>query len=126
MYSYLMVLSICATGGLHIWRTLFDNYAVHAIGLDGHHICHLQSISEIPGLLALLIVYVLLVVKEYRLSALFVLTLGIGVGVTDLLPSFTGILCTILIMNFGFHYFETTNQLLTLQYFDKQTACFGL
>lgn len=25
-------------------------------------------------------------------------------------------------MSFGFHYFETTNQSLTLQYFDKQTA----
>jgi predicted MFS family arabinose efflux permease len=29
---------------------------------------------------------------------------------------------TTLIMSFGFHYFETTNQSLTLQYFDKQTA----
>jgi MFS family permease len=65
---------------------------------------------------------VLLVVKEHRLSALSVLILGIGVAVTGLLPSFYGLLFTTLIMSFGFHYFETTNQSLTLQYFDEKTS----
>jgi hypothetical protein len=27
-----------------------------------------------------------------------------------------------MIMSFGFHYYETTNQSLTLQYFDKNTS----
>ncbi len=122
IYAYLLVLTICSTLGLQVWRTLFDNFSVHVIGLDGGHIGLIQSIREIPGLLSLLVVYVLLVVREHRLSALSVLLLGIGVGLTGLLPSFTGILCTTLLMSFGFHYFETTNQSLTLQYFDKQQA----
>ena len=122
MYRFLMVLTICATAGLHVWRTLFDNFAVHIVDLDGSHIGILQSVREIPGFLALLVVYVLLVVREHRLSALSVLILGIGVAVTGLLPSFYGLLFTTLIMSFGFHYFETTNQSLTLQYFDEKTA----
>lgn len=122
MYGYLLLLTICSTAGLHVWRTLFDNFAVHVVNLNGAHIGILQSIREIPGFLSLLVVYVLLIVKEHRLSALSVLLLGAGVALTGMLPSFYGLVFTTLIMSFGFHYFETTNQSLTLQYFDKQTA----
>ncbi len=122
MFGYLLLLTICSTAGLHVWRTLFDNYAVNVIGLDGSHIGFIQSIRELPGFLSLLVVYVLLIIKEHRLSALSVLVLGIGVALTGMMPSFYGLILTTLIMSFGFHYFETTNQSLTLQYFDKQSS----
>ena len=122
MYGYLLLLTVCATAGLHVWRTLFDNFAVHVVNLNGSHIGVLQSVREIPGFLALLVVYALLIIQEHRLSALSVLLLGIGVALTGMLPSFYGLIFTTLIMSFGFHYFETTNQSLTLQYFDKITA----
>ena len=122
MYLFLMVLTICATAGLHIWRTLFDNFAVHIVNLNGSHIGILQSVREIPGFLALLVVYVLLIIREHRLSAISVLVLGAGVTLTGVFPTFYGLIFTTLIMSFGFHYFETTNQSLTLQYFDKRTS----
>ncbi len=122
MYIYLMILTICSTMGLHAWRTLFDNFAVNIIHLDGHHIGIIQSVREIPGFLALLVVYFLLIIKEHKLSALSVLILGIGVAVTGFLPTFLGLMLTTLIMSFGFHYFETTNQSLTLQYFSTTEA----
>ncbi|MBE0583536.1 MAG: MFS transporter [Desulfofustis sp.] len=122
MYVFLLVLTICNTAGLQVWQTLFDNFAVHVVHLEGHHIGILQSVREIPGLLSLLVVYLLLIIKEHRLSALAVLLLGIGVSITGLLPTFYGMILTTLVMSFGFHYFETTNQSLTLQYFDKLMA----
>jgi hypothetical protein len=122
MYVFLLVLTICNTAGLQVWQTLFDNFAVHVVHLEGHHIGILQSVREIPGLLSLLVVYLLLVIKEHRLSALAVLLLGIGISITGLLPTFYGLILTTLVMSFGFHYFETTNQSLTLQYFDKLMA----
>jgi len=122
MYRFLMVLTISSTAGLQVWRTLFDNFAVLAAGLDGNHIGFIQSVREIPGFLALLAVFVIMVVKEHRLSALSILFLGVGVAVTGFLPSFSGLIITTMIMSFGFHYFETTNQSLTLQYFDKNTS----
>ncbi len=122
MFSYLMVLTICATAGLQTWRTLFDNFSVNVVGLEGNHIGVIQSIREIPGFLALLAIYILLVIREHRLSAFSILVLGIGVASTGLFPNFGGIICTTLIMSFGFHYFETTNMSLTLQYFDENTA----
>lgn len=117
-----MVLTISATAGLHVWRTLFDNFAVNMVHLDGSHIGMLQSVRELPGFLALLVVYVLLIIKEHKLSALSVLLLGIGVASTGFFPSYYGLMFTTLVMSFGFHYFETTNQSLTLQYFDTVTA----
>jgi len=122
MYGYLLLLTICSTAGLHVWRTLFDNFAVNVVNLDGSHIGFIQSVRELPGFLSLLVVYILLIIKEHRLSALAVMLLGIGVALTGLMPSFYGLMFTTLIMSFGFHYFETTNQSLTLQYFDTQTS----
>ena len=122
MYIYLMLLIIASTAGLHVWRTLFDNFAVNVIHLDGGHVGVLQSVREIPGFLSLLVVYLLLIIKEHRLSALSLIIMGVGVAATGLFPTFYGLMFTTLLMSFGFHYFETTNQSLTLQYFDTQTA----
>ncbi|MCD4719947.1 MAG: MFS transporter [Desulfobacula sp.] len=122
MYSYLIVLTICSAAGLQCWRTLFDNFSVNIVGLDGNHIGVLQSVREIPGFLALLVTYVILIIKEHRLSALSIIILGTGLFLTGLLPSFSGLIFTTIVMSFGFHYYETTNQSLTLQYFDKLTS----
>ena len=122
MYSYLIVLTICSTAGLQCWLTLFDNFSVNVVGLDGHHIGALQSVREIPGFLALLVTYVILIIKEHKLSALSIIILGAGLFATGFLPSFSGLIFTTMIMSFGFHYYETTNKSLTLQYFDKLTS----
>ena len=122
MYRYLIILTLCSIGGLQCWRTLFDNFAVTAAGLDGQHMGTIQSFREIPGFLALLVTYVILVIKEHKLSALSIFIMGAGIFMTGFLPSFSGLLVTTLVMSFGFHYYETTNQSLTLQYFDTRTS----
>ncbi len=122
MYLYLMVLTIASTAGLQAWRTLFDNFAVLVAGLEGNHVGIIQSVREIPGLLTFLVIYLILVIKEHRLSAVSILLMGVGIAVTGFLPSFWGIVFTTLAASFGFHYYETTNQSLTLQYFDKNTS----
>jgi hypothetical protein len=118
MFRFLMVLTISSTVGLKSWLTLFNNFAVEVAHLDGSHIGMIQSIREIPGFLALLAVFLMLVIKEHRLSALSILCLGLGLAVTGWFPSYPGLIFTTLTMSFGFHYYETTNQSLTLQYFD--------
>jgi len=122
MYLFLMVTTVASTVGLQAWRTLFDNFAVHAVGLDGSHIGVIQSFREIPGFLALLVIFVLLLIKEHKLSGLSIITLGIGVGLTGMFPSYVGLIGTTLIMSLGFHYYETTCQSLTLQYFDQKES----
>ena len=122
MYLYLVVLSIGSTIGLQAWTTLFNNFAVEVVRLDGDGIGIIQSIREIPGLLALLAIFVIRFIPEHRLSALSILLLGLGIAATGWFPSFAGLALTTLVMSFGFHYYETTNMSLTLQYFDKHTS----
>jgi hypothetical protein len=122
MYRYLVVLTIASTIGLESWLTLFNNFAVEVVTLEGYQIGFIQSVREIPGFLAFLVVFALLVIKEHRLSSLTIIILGIGMAVTGLLPSFSGLIFSTLIMSFGFHYFDTTCDSLTLQYFDEKTS----
>ena len=122
MYQFLIVLTIASSVGLQAWLILFNNFAVEVAGLQGNHVGMIQSVREIPGFLALLAIFVIIFIKEHRLSALSILVLGLGLAATGIFPSYPGLLLTTLVASFGFHYFETTNQSLTLQYFDKHTS----
>ena len=127
MYLYLAVLTVAATVGLQTWLTLFNNFAVENVGLDGDSIGILQSVREIPGFLALLAVFVIRYIREHRLSAISILCLGLGMAAIGFLPTFWGLILTTLVTSFGFHYYETTNMSLTLQYFgqDESPWVFG-
>ena len=122
MFVYLVVLTISSTVGLQTWSTLFNNFAVDIARLGGNHVGLIQSIREVPGFLALLAVFIMLVIREHRLSAISILILGAGLAATGFFPSFTGIALTTLVSSFGFHYYETTNMSLTLQYFKKNES----
>ncbi len=122
MFLYLVVLTIGSTVGLQTWSTLFNNFAVDLAGLSGGQVGMIQSIREIPGFLALLAVFVIRWIPEHRLSALSILLLGAGLAATGFFPSFAGLALTTLVSSFGFHYYETTNMSLTLQYFKKHES----
>jgi len=122
MLRFLMLLTIASVVGLQAWMILFNNFAVDVAGLDGQQVGAIQSVREIPGFLALLAVYVMLVVREHRLSALSIVVLGAGTAAAGFFPNFLGLSLTTLVMSFGFHYYETTNQSLTLQYFDRTSS----
>jgi len=122
MYRYLAVLTIASTMGLEAWLTLFNNFAVEVAALEGNQIGFIQSVREIPGFLSLLVIFVLLVIREHRLSALSIIILGLGMAVTGLLPSYSGLIFSTLLMSFGFHYFDTTCDSLALQYFDERNS----
>ncbi len=122
MLRFLIVHTAASVVGLQCWMILFNNFAVEFASLDGLQIGIIGSVREIPGLLALLVVFVMLVIREHRLSSLSIVFLGIGIALTGLFPSFIGLIITTLIMSFGFHYYETTNQSLTLQYFSTAVS----
>ena len=122
MLIFLIILTAASQIGMQGWITLFNNFAVERAGFGGLEVGLVQSVREIPGFLSLLVVYVLLVLPEHRVVALSIAALGLGVGITGLFPSFWGLAATTLVMSFGFHYYETLNMSLTLQYFDRSQA----
>ena len=122
MYIFLLVLAACSAMAFQGWRTLLNNFAVDVGGLSGLDMGIVQSVREVPGFLALLAIYVILIVREHRLAAISVIVLGIGVSLAGVLPTTAGLVFTTLLMSFGFHFYETMNQSLTLQYFSHTEA----
>ena len=122
MLRFLIVLTAASTIGLQGYMMLFNNFAAEMVHLDGSRVGIVQSLREVPGFLTLLLVFVLLLVKEHKLAALSVALLGLGTGITGLVPSYGWLAFTTVVMSFGFHYYESTNQSLTLQYFSTAVS----
>ena len=118
----LMVMAAAMQLSFAAWWTLLNNFAVDMVGFTGREIGIQQSVREIPGFLSFAAVFLLLIMREQTLALVSLLLLGIGVAVTGYLPSFYGLLFTTIIMSIGFHYYETMNQSLSLQWLKKDEA----
>jgi len=105
-----------------IWMVLLNNFVVEKAAFTGKEIGILQSLREVPGFLAFTVVYVLLFIKEQKLALLSLGLTAIGVMATGFFPTAFGLYITTIIMSVGFHYFETVNQSLTLQWIDKDNT----
>ncbi|MBQ4848091.1 MFS transporter [Pseudoalteromonas sp. MMG005] len=104
------------------WMALLNNFAIEVAQFTGANMGMLQSLREIPGFLAFTAVFVLLVLKEQTFALVSLCILSMGVAITGLFPSIYGLYATTVLMSIGFHYFETINQSLSLQWFNKDEA----
>jgi MFS family permease len=104
------------------WSTLINNFTVEMAGFSGREIGILQSLRELPGFLSFLVVYLLFIFNEQRLALITLALLGFGTALTGYFPSVVGLYVTTVIASVGFHYYETCNQSLALQWLDKKTA----
>lgn len=105
-----------------IWLNLLNNFAIDRVAFSGKEIGILQSLREIPGFLAFTIIYVLLVIREQKMAYISLMILGLGTFLTGFFPSATGFYITTVIMSIGFHYLETVQNSLSLQWLDKKEA----
>ncbi|MBC3766076.1 MFS transporter [Neptunicella marina] len=105
-----------------VWNALLNNFVIEKAQFSGAEIGMLQSLREIPGFLAFTAVFVLLVMKEQTLALVSLAILSVGVAITGWFPFELGLYCTTVLMSVGFHYFETINQSLTLQWLSKEQS----
>lgn len=102
-----------------VWQALLNNFVVEQAAFTGAEIGMLQSLREVPGFLAFTAVYVLLVIREQRFALVSLLVMSVGVALTPFFPTTYGLYATTVVMSLGFHYFETINKSLTLQWVPK-------
>ena len=103
-----------------VWMAMLNNFVIEQANFTGIEIGMLQSLREVPGFLAFTVIYVLLFIKEQKLALVSLGLTSVGVAVTGYFPSVIGLYLTTIIMSIGFHYFETVNQSLTLQWISKE------
>jgi len=116
------VFAIAVPISFSMWMALLNNFVVEMASFDGAQIGILQSFREIPGLMAFTVLFALLVFAQQRLAYLSMIVLGIGTALTGFFPNAVGLYITTVIMSVGFHYMETLNQSLTLQWISKEKA----
>ena len=105
-----------------IWQNLLNNFAIERAAFTGVEIGILQSLREIPGFLAFTIVYILLIIREQKMVYVSMFMLGLGTLVTGFFPSAIGFYLTTILMSMGFHYLETLQNSLSLQWLRKKEA----
>lgn len=120
--ALLYVMSICMVFSFSAWMSLLNNFVVEVASFDGSQIGVLQSLREIPGFLAFTVVLVIIFIHQQKLAYISMIMLGVGVLLTGIYPSALGLYITTVIMSIGFHYLETLNQSLSLQWLSKEKA----
>ncbi|WP_316860060.1 MFS transporter [uncultured Cohaesibacter sp.] len=121
-YVLLMLMAAACQLSFASWNNLLNNFAITEVGFTGREIGIQQSIREIPGFLAFTAIFILLIMREQTMAFLALAFLGIGVAMTGFLPSVYGLYFSTIIMSVGFHYYETANQSLSLQWLPKDKA----
>ena len=104
------------------WSALLNNFVIEVGGFDGSDNGWLHTVREIPGFLAVGVIAIIIFVREQVLGLVSLVMLGVATAVTAWFPSMSGILTVTMLSSIGFHYYETVNQSLQLQWLSKERA----
>ncbi|MAM63084.1 MFS transporter [Maritimibacter sp. UBA3975] len=104
------------------WNALLNNFVIEAAGFTGVEIGWLHSVREVPGFLAIGVIVLIMFIREQVLALVALVMLGVATALTGWFPSLGGILTITMLSSIGFHYYETVNQSLQLQWIDRARA----
>lgn len=120
--SLLFLMAFAMPIAFATWSALLNNFVIEVAGFTGVEIGWLHTIREIPGFLAIGVIALLMLVREQVLGIAALVLLGVSTALTAYFPSLGGILTITMLSSIGFHYFETVNQSLQLQWLPKDRA----
>jgi len=120
--ALLFLMALAMPIAFNTWSALLNNFVVEAASFDGADIGLLHTVREIPGFLAVGVIAIIIFVREQVLALVSLVLLGVATALTAWFPSMGGILMITLLSSIGFHYFETVNQSLQLQWLSKEEA----
>ncbi|WP_135507249.1 MFS transporter [Roseovarius aestuariivivens] len=120
--ALLFVMAAAMPVAFATWSALLNNFVIEAAQFDGSDIGWLHTVREIPGFLAIGVIAIIIFVREQVLALVSLVLLGVATAITAQFPSLGGILMVTMLSSIGFHYFETVNQSLQLQWIDKLRA----
>lgn len=118
----LFLMALAMPIAFNTWSALLNNFVIEFASFDGADIGLLHMVREIPGFLAIGVIAILLVMREQILGLISLMLLGVATAITAWYPSLGGILIVTLLSSIGFHYYETVNQSLQLQWLSKERA----
>lgn len=120
--SFLFLTALTMPIAFYTWYALLNNFVIDVADFDGADIGLLHTVREIPGFLAIGVIAIIMFVREQVLGMVSLALLGVATAFTAWFPSLGGILTLTMLSSIGFHYYETVNQSLQLQWLPKDKA----
>lgn len=120
--ALLFVMALAMPIAFSTWSALLNNFVIEVAQFDGADIGWLHSVREIPGFFAVGVIAIILFMREQVLGLVSLVLLGVATGMTAWFPTLGGILTITMLSSIGFHYYETVNQSLQLQWLPKDRA----
>ena len=120
--TLLFLMALAMPLSFSTWSALLNNFVIEAAAFDGSDIGWLHTVREIPGFLAVGVIAIIVFMREQVLGLIMLALLGAATAVTAWFPTMGGLLMVTLFSSIGFHYFETVNQSLQLQWLPKDKA----
>jgi hypothetical protein len=118
----LFITAMAMPVAFYSWYALLNNFVIEAAAFDGADIGLLHTVREIPGFLAVGVIAITIFVREQTLGLVSLAMLGVATAFTAWFPSLGGLLVLTMLSSIGFHYYETVNQSLQLQWLPKDKA----
>ncbi len=97
-----------------LYQATFNNFVGEELKISATQLGVLNSIREIPGLLALTLSAVLLYITENRMAAVSLFIFGVGFCGIAFSSSFYQLIVPVLIMSTGFHFFYPLRSSITI------------
>ncbi|MFG6567537.1 MFS transporter [Sulfitobacter sp. 1A13679] len=120
--ALLFLMALAMPIAFNTWSALLNNFVIEVADFDGSDIGLLHTVREIPGFFAIGVIAILLFMREQVLGLVSLALLGAATAVTAYFPSMGGILTITMLSSIGFHYYETVNQSLQLQWLKIEDA----
>ena len=120
--ALLFLMALAMPIAFNTWSALLNNFVIEVADFDGSDIGLLHTVREVPGFFAIGVIAILLFMREQVLGLVSLALLGAATAVTAYFPSMGGILTITMLSSIGFHYYETVNQSLQLQWLKIEDA----
>jgi hypothetical protein len=108
------VLTFLFSFGFAIYSGVFQNFLRDVLHAGPLQLGGLESLREIPGLLAALMTGTLVALAESRIAGLGLLIGGVGIGATGLATSFAPLVSLTVFWSIGFHLYASVSSAITL------------
>ena len=114
-WQRLILLTFLFTFGFNIYGGVFQNYLRDVFHSKPSGLGELESMREIPGLLAALTTGLLLAHAEARIAAIGLIIGGVGIACTGVSQTYNQLVAITVFWSIGFHLYVSVSNAITLQ-----------
>jgi predicted MFS family arabinose efflux permease len=107
-------LVFCFSFGFAVYSSVFQNYLRDVLHASPEGLGGLESLREIPGLLAALMAGTLVALAESHIAAIGLAITAVGIGATGFAGSFAPLIGITVFWSVGFHLYATMQNAITL------------